>query len=243
MRARRIQVGVVGIIVFASGAACGPSGHVRHARSELDAGATAPDTAPVGGAGGEGASGGTSGSGGAGGDGAGGAGAAGSGGQTTGGAGDTTGGGDGDVGISGSMPDAAGGADLPGIEADAAVGPGVVDAFVPVGMGVTIVGGDGTALCNSNPNVITICRQLEPACQNCPDQSIWNECFGVVDVGDDKACARYAIENNCTVDVGGNTCGSLNCTAKGCNKSACTAAQGNGDTTMCAPLLETCPCR
>jgi hypothetical protein len=106
------------------------------------------------------------------------------------------------------------------------------------------VPGDGTtAACFTDPTVIAICKQLEPACLNCPDMSIWNECFDVAAAGDDRACARYAVTNKCTVDVGGNTCGSLNCRAAGCNRTACLAAQGEGDTTMCEPLMKTCPCK
>jgi len=109
--------------------------------------------------------------------------------------------------------------------------------------GVAVPGDGTTALCFTDPTVIAICKQLEPACQNCPDKSIWNECFDVAAAGDDRACARYAVTNKCTVDVGGNTCGSLNCRAAGCNRSACMAAQGEGDTTMCEPLMKSCPCK
>jgi hypothetical protein len=125
-------------------------------------------------------------------------------------------------------------------------GPGVVldaGSTTRPDAGYAVPGDGTTAACFTDPTVIAICKQLEPACQNCPDRSIWDECFDVAAAGDDRACARYAVANKCTVDVGGNACGSLNCRAAGCNRSACLAAQGEGDTTMCEPLMKTCPCK
>jgi hypothetical protein len=105
------------------------------------------------------------------------------------------------------------------------------------------VSGGGTAACHPDPNVIEICKQLEPACQNCPDRSVWDECFRVSAAGNDAACARYARDNNCTVDQGGNWCGSLNCTATGCPRTDCRQVQGNGASAPCQALIDECPCQ
>lgn len=102
---------------------------------------------------------------------------------------------------------------------------------------------NGTAACHPDPNVIAICKQLEPACQNCPDRSIWDECFRVSAAGNDAACARYAATNNCTVDQGGNWCGSLDCTAQGCPRTNCRDVQGNGASPACQALMNQCPCQ
>jgi hypothetical protein len=102
--------------------------------------------------------------------------------------------------------------------------------------------GDGTtAACHPDPKVIAICKQLEPACLNCPNNS--TRCFEVAAAGDDRACARYAVDNDCTVDVGGNWCGSLNCMAAGCDRTACRMVQGEGASADCQKMLAQCPCK
>jgi hypothetical protein len=101
----------------------------------------------------------------------------------------------------------------------------------------------GPAACHPDPNVIKICKQLEPACQNCPDRAVWDECFRVSAAGNDTACARYAADNDCTVDQGGNWCGSLDCTAQGCPRASCRDAQGNGASGACQAMLDECPCQ
>jgi hypothetical protein len=102
-------------------------------------------------------------------------------------------------------------------------------------------GSANMAYCHPDPNVIEICKQLEPACLNCPSNS--TRCFNVAQAGDDRACARYAVDNGCKVDVGGNWCGSLNCMAQGCDRAACTTAQGEGASADCQKLLAKCPCK
>jgi hypothetical protein len=264
MTALRIRVAaLVGIIIAGSPAACGPPTPVHRYTPDNDRGEASPDAGSArGGAtggdetgvtgsddagsgrGGSGATGGRPPIAGRGGDG-----------QTGGSAGDGGSGGTPVAGTGGSEMDAAvssggtGGAgggnidasppamDAPGKDGNGGTGGGTPDAGGPV------LGNNGTALCYPDPAVIAICKQLEPACENCPDKSIWNQCFAMAAAGDDKACARYAVQNNCKVDQGGNTCGSLNCAAKGCNRTACMTAQGNGDTTKCAPLLTSCPCQ
>jgi hypothetical protein len=273
MRARRTRFAVIAIAAASGILACGPPTHVRRYRPDLDGGYDPLDVGAPGGSGGDdtgsiGGQGGMSGSGGVtggggdqGGDsgqGGGGspdsavpdsAGAAGVGGLSATGGVSGTGGDTVDAApdVAGPSVGGAGGS----LDAGAAGAGGNGGAGGMSGSGGTggmsgggpIIGPGGTALCDPDPKVIAICKQLEPACENCPDKSIWNECFAMAATGNDKACARYAIQNNCKVDTGGNTCGSLNCQAKGCNKTACTTAQGNGDTTKCAPLLATCPCQ
>jgi hypothetical protein len=111
----------------------------------------------------------------------------------------------------------------------------------------------GPAACHTNSRVIAICHQLESACLNCPGGAmgkVVTDCFAAVRRGNDAACAKYAVDQKCTIDNGGNVCGSLNCgngvgpaVAPGCNKAACTKAQGEGNSSMCQPLLAACPCR
>jgi hypothetical protein len=140
-------------------------------------------------------------------------------------------------------PDAAASPDLPGT-GGATGGTGGVPGTGGQGgrdAGVAIPGDGTTAYCYPDPNVIAICKQLEPACLNCPSNS--TRCFNVAAAGDDRACARYAVDNNCKVDVGGNWCGSLNCMAQGCDKAACRTLQGEGNSPMCQKMLTQCPCK
>ncbi len=112
----------------------------------------------------------------------------------------------------------------------------------------------GPAACYPDSKVIRICHQLESACNNCPGGGTGTkptmDCYAVVQRGDDAACAKYAADKKCTVDPGGNVCGSLNCgvgsgppVAAGCNRMACRTAQGNGDSAMCMRYLAACPCK
>lgn len=102
--------------------------------------------------------------------------------------------------------------------------------------------------------MIHICKQLENACENCPggkSGTLSNQCFNVVvPKGDDAACAKFAADNKCTVDSGGNVCGSLNCMATGCDTAQCAAAQDWGDPGQgpnggpgCTALASKCPCK
>jgi hypothetical protein len=142
-------------------------------------------------------------------------------------------------------PDAAASPDLPGT-GGATGGSGGTGGAGTGGQGGRDAGfplpGDGTtAACYPDPNVIAICKQLEPACLNCPSNS--TRCFNVAAAGDDRACARYAVDNDCKVDVGGNWCGSLNCMAQGCDRAACRQLQGEGNSPMCQKMLAQCPCK
>jgi hypothetical protein len=101
---------------------------------------------------------------------------------------------------------------------------------------------NGRAECYPDPKVILICKQLEPACQNCRSGTDVNECYRLSETGNDGACARYAVDNRCTVDQGGNWCGSLNCEAQGCPRTNCRTVQGNGASPACQMLLDECPC-
>jgi hypothetical protein len=103
-------------------------------------------------------------------------------------------------------------------------------------------GNGTTAACHPDPNVIAICKQLEPACQNCANGTV-TRCYDVAAAGDDRACVRYAVDNDCKVDVGGNWCGSLNCMAQGCDRSMCRTVQGEGASADCQKLLDQCPCK
>jgi hypothetical protein len=119
----------------------------------------------------------------------------------------------------------------------------------------TVVPSDGgIALCFSNPRVVAICRQLEPACENCPPggappgNPTAQECFDLVarakaGMATDAECVKFFQDRKCTVDNGGNVCGSLNCAARGCNAAMCSAAFENGDTVACMRFAATCPCR
>jgi hypothetical protein len=101
--------------------------------------------------------------------------------------------------------------------------------------------------------VIKICHQLENACENCPPGGpgtpLANACFALVEkayagMADDAACEKFAVDNKCKVDSGGNVCGSLDCSVPGCmNPTRCADRKGWGDTTMCKPFLATCACR
>jgi hypothetical protein len=126
----------------------------------------------------------------------------------------------------------------------------VADAAAPDTRPVT---GNGPAACFPDPKVIAICLQLEAACNNCPGGGMGMkptmDCYAVVQRGNDVACAKYAVDKKCTIDPGGNVCGSLNCgvgsgppVKAGCNRNACRTAQGNGDSAKCQALLAACPC-
>jgi hypothetical protein len=101
--------------------------------------------------------------------------------------------------------------------------------------------------------VIQICHQLENACENCPPggpgTALAKACFDLVakayaGMADDAACAKFAVDNKCKVDSGGNVCGSLDCSAPGCmDKARCEDRKGWGDTNQCKAFLATCPCR
>jgi hypothetical protein len=139
-----------------------------------------------------------------------------------------------------------------GAQPDAPVAP---DAPPGSDAGTLVPGvGGGIASCFSNPLVVTICRQLEPACQNCPPggappaNQTAAACFALIaraKAGNatDAECVKFFEDNNCTVDNGGNVCGSINCNATGCNKAMCEAAYENGDSTACMGFLAPCPCR
>jgi hypothetical protein len=147
-------------------------------------------------------------------------------------------------GAGGSLPpDAAATPDLPGTGgATGGTGGGSVsNTGGQGGRDAGPIGPANMAYCHPDPNVIQICKQLEPACLNCPSNS--DRCFTVADDGDDRACARYAADNKCTVDVGGNWCGSLNCMAQGCDRAACITAQGEGSSAECQKLMAKCPCK
>lgn len=171
-------------------------------------------------------------------------------------------------GMAAIAPDA-GNADLAGdaVKSDVASDAEVVpsDATLPVETGApdavadaradaqTDAARSGPAACHTNSRVIAICHQLESACLNCPGGAmgkVVTDCFAAVRRGNDAACAKYAVDQKCPIDNGGNVCGSLNCgngagpaVAPGCNKAACTKAQGEGNSSMCQPLLAACPCR
>jgi hypothetical protein len=122
------------------------------------------------------------------------------------------------------------------------------------GDGANLTGDGGLAICNPDPLVIASCRQLEPACENCPPggapprNQAAADCFALVDraragLATDADCVKFAADKMCKVDQGGNACGSLNCGAPGCNARACDTAYNNGDSTACRRLLATCPCK
>jgi hypothetical protein len=128
-----------------------------------------------------------------------------------------------------------------------------IDAIVAPGAGS--LGPDGLAICHSDATVIAICKQLENACENCPPggappkNKLAAVCFDLVKkaragMAKDADCAKFAVDNKCTVDKGGNVCGSLNCTVAGCDKAACDKWQQWGDAAMCRPLMAKCgPCK
>jgi hypothetical protein len=109
------------------------------------------------------------------------------------------------------------------------------------------------AVCWPDSTVVKICHQLENACENCPPggpgTALAKACFALVEkayagMADDAACEKFAIDNKCKVDDGGNVCGSLNCDAPGCmNKTRCADRKGWGDSSQCQPFLATCPCK
>jgi hypothetical protein len=117
--------------------------------------------------------------------------------------------------------------------------------------------GGPLAACFPDPKVIKVCRQLEPACENCPPggapprNKTAVDCFALVEkanagMASDADCAQFAVDHKCTVDnaaTTGNVCGSLNCGATGCNKAMCDRVYGNGDSAACMRLLATCPCK
>jgi hypothetical protein len=120
--------------------------------------------------------------------------------------------------------------------------------------GVAVLNDAGLAICFSNPLVVATCRQLEAACENCPPggapprNQTAQRCFDLVEkavagMATDGDCVKFFADNKCFVDQGGNACGSLNCTAAGCNTNMCNTVSGNGDSTACQRLLNTCPCR
>jgi hypothetical protein len=187
------------------------------------------------GAGGSGGTGTTAGTGGssAAGSGAAGAGAAGSGG--------------GPAGTSGSADAAAdaSGSDLAG-DGNPAASDGAIGMPGPDG---------GIAICWPDPAVIMICRQLENACENCPPggappgNKLAQVCFDLIKkakagMATDAECAKFAVDNKCTVDKGGNVCGSLNCYAPTCtDRARCLNRQQWGDSGMCRPFVASCgPC-
>jgi hypothetical protein len=118
-------------------------------------------------------------------------------------------------------------------------------------------GGGPLAACFADPKVIKVCRQLEPACENCPPggapprNATAAACFALVDkaiagMASDADCAQFAVDHKCTVDnptTTGNACGSLNCQATGCNATMCETVYGDGDSAACQRLLATCPCK
>ena len=127
------------------------------------------------------------------------------------------------------------------------------DAVTAPGAGA--IGKDGLAICHADATVIAICKQLENACENCPPggappkNKLAQVCFDLVmkakaGMAKDADCAKFAVDNKCTVDKGGNVCGSLNCTVAGCDKAACDKWQQWGDAAMCRPLMAKCgPCK
>jgi hypothetical protein len=77
-------------------------------------------------------------------------------------------------------------------------------------------------------------------------------CFDLATTADDATCAKFAVDNMCVVDSGGNTCGSINCTggAAGCDMAGCLKAQDWGDPNAssqggkgCNAYVTTCPCK
>ncbi len=171
---------------------------------------------------------------------------------TSGGTMDGSGGGAGSAVTSGS----GGGAGATGAGGADASGSGGVGGTGGGGAGPGGSGGSGTggvAVCWPDSMVIKICHQLENACENCPpggpNTPLANACFALVEkayagMADDAACEKFAIDNKCKVDSGGNVCGSLNCDTPGCvNKARCEDRKGWGDTSQCQPFLATCPCR
>jgi hypothetical protein len=102
---------------------------------------------------------------------------------------------------------------------------------------------------------LSICKQVENACENCPPggappkNKLAQVCFDLIakakaGMATDADCAKFAVDNKCTVDKGGNVCGTLNCTVAGCPKGPCDKAQQYGDAAACRPLLAKCgPCK
>jgi hypothetical protein len=219
----------------------------------------------TGGAGGIGGSGGTGGSGG-------------SGGVGTGGAGGSTGGAD------GAVPDATAGAGGTSTAADG--GDDATGTSGSDGGPISSDGGSSTSdasggtpgavlACWADPKVIKICHQLENACENCgPKKAVACNtktmtppevcgCFALIDkafagMATDEDCAKYAVDNSCTVDnatTTGNICGSLDCstpackcTTPGCEDEGsrgktCAADQHWGDASGCQKWVAKCPCK
>lgn len=119
----------------------------------------------------------------------------------------------------------------------------------------------GLAACYVDPKVIKICAQLAPACENCPPggappkNKAAQACFDLIDKATagkatDADCAKFAVDNNCKVDNGGNVCGSLDCNPTTCGgthapaaHNTCAAAKDWGDTSICAYWYTKCPCK
>lgn len=142
-------------------------------------------------------------------------------------------------------------ADAPAVEVSAPAS----DASVP---GAGPLGPNGIAICHADPLAISICKQLETACENCPPggpppslggkNQLAEVCFALVNKAKagkakDAECAKFALDNKCPVDKGGNVCGTLNCAVTGCDKAACDKAQEGGDTAKCRTFMAKCPCK
>jgi hypothetical protein len=143
--------------------------------------------------------------------------------------------------------------------ADATTAPDVEvpasDSGAPATPGAGPKGPDGLAICHADPMVLSICKQVENACENCPPggappkNKLAQVCFDLIakakaGMASDADCAKFAVDNKCTVDKGGNVCGTLNCTVAGCPKGQCDKVQQYGDAAACRPLLAKCgPCK
>jgi hypothetical protein len=129
------------------------------------------------------------------------------------------------------------------------------DSGAPATPGAGPKGPDGLAICHADPMALSICKQVENACENCPPggappkNKLAQVCFDLIakakaGKASDADCAKFAVDNKCTVDKGGNVCGTLNCTVPGCPKGPCDKAQQYGDAAACKPLLAKCgPCK
>jgi hypothetical protein len=139
--------------------------------------------------------------------------------------------------------------------ADDVAAPAPDTGTAPTTPGAGPLGPNGIAICHADPTVIAICKQLENACENCPPggappgNKLAVVCFDLIKkakagMATDAECAKFAVDNKCKVDNGGNVCGSLNCTVAGCNKAECDKWQQWGDASKCRPLMAKCsPCK
>ena len=123
-------------------------------------------------------------------------------------------------------------------------------------------GGKKIAACAKDPMGLTTCRQLEIACENCPPKGPPETnpkakiCFDDVihraflGQATDEECAKFAVDNKCTVDPGGNICVTLNCDGSpGCDnkdpldRKTCIGAARYGQKADCLPYVAKCACK